>query len=254
MTEVSSSGTFVPSVSRMGTSYFPNIPPRAPKTALSYPRYVLEAPYSALMGVVVDGRVPERHPVTLRCRERNQVGHTNRWRLPESLGSDLLGSSQAIRSISTPYNETMVHIMTAESPQLSLNLDTSKPYQFRQIEDRPYTLPMSGKWRSVSAVHSGHSVSRLPATAPPSMPRRKQIDSIKPFTPTTARPATPKDIFLYHSKRSTTLVGPDGKIPPNAFVGSSAPHEPFHASHMFCSDALIWTGSSIDHFYKNRKY
>ncbi|KAL3865299.1 hypothetical protein ACJMK2_006905 [Sinanodonta woodiana] len=60
MTEVSSSGTFVPSTSRMGTSYFPSIPPKTPKTALSYPRFVLEAPYSALMGVVVDGRIPDR--------------------------------------------------------------------------------------------------------------------------------------------------------------------------------------------------
>lgn len=53
-----------------------------------------------------------QHAVSPRCRVRKQVGDTNRWRLPDSLGSDLLGSRQAIRSINMPYNNNMINIIT----------------------------------------------------------------------------------------------------------------------------------------------
>ena len=53
-----------------------------------------------------------QHAVTPRCRVRNQVGCTNRWRLPESLGSDLLGTAQAVKAIRVPYNSTLISIIT----------------------------------------------------------------------------------------------------------------------------------------------
>ena len=51
-----------------------------------------------------------------RCRERRQVGSTNRWRLPESLYSDLLGNAQALKAINMPYNSSMLRIITGMRP------------------------------------------------------------------------------------------------------------------------------------------
>lgn len=188
-------------------SYFPSIPPNAPKATISYCRSVQDAPFSALMGVVVDARIPERHPVTPRCRVRKMVGSTNRWRLPESLGSDLLGSSQAIKAVHMNYNNSLVNIITAESPVLNMNLDVSGPYKFRQTDDRPLTEPertFSPQRVSVDsfAVPVSSPSVRIRGTPTPLGPIRK-------FVPSNARPATPKDIFLYHSKKSHSLLGPD---------------------------------------------
>ncbi|XP_061180078.1 BTB/POZ domain-containing protein 16-like isoform X2 [Saccostrea echinata] len=188
-------------------SYFPSIPPSAPKATISYCRSVQEAPFSALTGVVVDARIPERHPVTPRCRMRKNVGSTNRWRLPESLGSDLLGSSQAIKAVQMSYNNSLVNIITAESPVLNMNLDVSKPYTFRQIEDRPITEPE----RKLSQQRLSVDTLAVPTSAP-SVKFRKiptPLGPIKKYVPSIARPATPKDIFLYHSKKSQSQFGPD---------------------------------------------
>ncbi|XP_052704688.1 BTB/POZ domain-containing protein 16-like isoform X7 [Crassostrea angulata] len=192
-------------------SYFPSIPPNAPKATISYCRSVQDAPFSALMGVVVDARIPERHPVTPRCRVRKMVGSTNRWRLPESLGSDLLGSSQAIKAVHMNYNNSLVNIITAESPVLNMNLDVSGPYKFRQTDDRPLTEPertFSPQRVSVDsfAVPVSSPSVRIRGTPTPLGPIRK-------FVPSNARPATPKDIFLYHSKKSHSLLGPGKKVP-----------------------------------------
>ncbi|GFS24097.1 BTB/POZ domain-containing protein 16-like isoform X2 [Elysia marginata] len=58
-----------------------------------------------------------------RCRVRRQTGLTNRWRLPESLYSDLLGSSQALKAINMPFNQSLVEAITgrcvAHNPMLS---------------------------------------------------------------------------------------------------------------------------------------
>lgn len=59
-----------------------------------------------------------QHPVTPRCRVRKMVGSTNRWRLPESLGSDLLGSSQAIKAVHMNYNNSLVNIITGQYRKL----------------------------------------------------------------------------------------------------------------------------------------
>nr|XP_022344793.1 uncharacterized protein LOC111137576 isoform X4 [Crassostrea virginica] len=198
-------------------SYFPSIPPNAPKATISYCRSVQEAPISALMGVVVDARIPERHPVTPRCRVRKMVGSTNRWRLPESLGSDLLGSSQAIKAVHMSYNNSLVNIITAESPVLNMNLDISRPYMFRQTDDRPITEPD----RKYSQQRLSVDSFTVPATAPSVKLRNtpSPLAPIRKFVPTNARPATPKDIFLYHSKKSHSLLGPGQKVPDFGFVG-----------------------------------
>ncbi|XP_052770630.1 BTB/POZ domain-containing protein 16-like isoform X2 [Mya arenaria] len=209
MTEVSNSTLYVQQ--RVQSSYFPTMPPNAPKATLAYPRATSTAPYTALVGVVIDGRIPERYPVTSRCRVRKQVGHTNRWRLPESLGSDLLGSAQAIKAVAMPYNQTLVNIITAESPQINLNLDVTRPYTFRQTRDRPYTEPTAVP-RPFGATLSEHQPrardSMVPASAP--VTSIKPLSPIKKVVPGKARPATPKDIFLYHSKKSKNYTGPEG--------------------------------------------
>ena len=51
-------------------------------------------------------------PLLPRSRNRIQVGCTNRWRLPSVLGSDLLGSSQALKSVNSSYNDTITAVMT----------------------------------------------------------------------------------------------------------------------------------------------
>ncbi|XP_052252668.1 uncharacterized protein LOC127859354 isoform X2 [Dreissena polymorpha] len=209
MTEVSQSNLYVQE--RVQSSYFPTLPPNAPKATLSYPRAISAAPYTALMGVIVDGRIPERYPVTPRCRVRRQVGHTNRWRLPESLGSDLLGSSQAIKAVTMPYNDTLVKIITAESAQMNLNLDVTKPYKFRQSLDRPFTEPARlerGITRDESKL-SRDLKFQVPASAPIGGLGHMPLSPIKKVMPRKARPVTPKDIFLYHSKKSKNNLGPD---------------------------------------------
>ncbi|XP_063435144.1 BTB/POZ domain-containing protein 16-like isoform X2 [Mytilus trossulus] len=202
-----------PQLSRMSTtSYFPTIPRGVPKAAISYSQSVNEAPYTALMGVIVDGRYPERHAVTPRCRVRKQVGGTNRWRLPDSLGSDLLGSRQAIKSINMPYNSNMVNIITAENPQSSLHLEADRPYVFHQVVDRPVTVsqvPSTASSKPGFGLLSRESTVLVRAPSRLRGPTPSTSGPIRKFIPANARPATPKDIFLYHSKKSQSFIGPD---------------------------------------------
>ncbi|GFN84169.1 BTB/POZ domain-containing protein 16-like [Plakobranchus ocellatus] len=188
-------------------SYFPSIPPKAPLQAQSYSRSVQEAPYRALSGVIPDGKVPERHPESPRCRVRRQTGLTNRWRLPESLYSDLLGSSQALKAINMPFNKSLVEAITAEGPKQSMHIDMSAPYTFRLVGDRSNTFPNFG------AVQRSKTALEAMSYFPPQAVRPKSysdaVGPVRQFTPKSARPETPKDIFLYHSKKSMSFVGPD---------------------------------------------
>ncbi|XP_064630793.1 BTB/POZ domain-containing protein 16-like [Lineus longissimus] len=196
--------------------YFPTLPPSPSKVATSYTKAVMAAPMTALMGVVVDGRQPDRFDVTPRCRMRKQVGNTNRWRLPESLGSDLLGSNQAIRAIKSNFNDSMMHIITAEGPMNSLNMDMSQPYSFRVVDDRPKTMgsapdvPNLSKLSSQSQTLTNSNSGPLPpATAPVFTRHVRGVGPLKTFVPSRARPASALDVFLYHSKKSGNVTGPD---------------------------------------------
>ncbi|XP_072033928.1 BTB/POZ domain-containing protein 16-like [Amphiura filiformis] len=193
-----------PSVTSPNTAlpYLPAPPPSATQNATSYTRALHDAPYTALMGVVVDGRQPSRHPASPRYRIRKQVGGTNRWRLPESLGGDLLGTAQAIKSITEPYNQSMVAIITAENPATTVNCDPERPYQF-QIPDGP-KRPHTTYERS---SHRLSSPPRPPRTAPG---RLSQSPSPLPrFQPASARSPTPVDLFHYHSAPIHSVLGPD---------------------------------------------
>ncbi|XP_029197706.2 BTB/POZ domain-containing protein 16-like [Acropora millepora] len=122
---VQSYGTFASNVfsgtpSPLPRPYLPSLPPS--KTIKpSYSRFLIEAPYSALAGVVADARDPPKPPLLPRSRNRIQVGCTNRWRLPSVLGSDLLGSSQALKSVNSSYNDTIRAVMTADCPRVACN-------------------------------------------------------------------------------------------------------------------------------------
>ncbi|CAB4027266.1 Hypothetical predicted protein [Paramuricea clavata] len=91
--------------------YLPSIPP-AKTRKQSYSRFVHEAPLLALSGTRYDTKPPPKSPCVPKGQKRALVGLTNRWRLPENVASDLLGSSQAMKSVFVPYNETLVPINT----------------------------------------------------------------------------------------------------------------------------------------------
>ncbi|KAK6177906.1 hypothetical protein SNE40_012776 [Patella caerulea] len=191
-------------------SYFPTIPPKVPSSASSYPRYIQEAPYSALTGVVVDGRRPEKYPypTLTRCRVRKQVGTTNRWRLPESLYSDFLGSSQAIKSIHMPINNSMMNIISAESPMPPSQFDINRPYSYRLSEDRPYR-PVCANYPSKLSARYSTSPTNLPPSSNRSKTTPNSLIELKTFTPKTAYNPTPKETFLYHSKKVLGATRPD---------------------------------------------
>ncbi|XP_038071045.1 BTB/POZ domain-containing protein 16-like [Patiria miniata] len=189
--------------------YLPAAPPQArmSSVAMSYTRALQNAPYTALIGVVVDARQPDRHSASPRYRIRRQVGGTNRWRLPESLGGDLLGTAQAIKSLNEPYNDGMVAVMTAENPATSVNSDPEKPYQFppRDGIDRPHTTldaRTSNRWLN----RPRSSDTKPPGTAPC---RLSSPSPIEKFQPSSARSPTPVDIFHYHSAPIHSVLGPD---------------------------------------------
>ena len=60
---------------------------------------------------------------------RSQVGFTNRWRLPQSLGSDLLGNSQAVKAINMSMNDSMVQIITGE-----VRWDSNLNFKFKSLD------------------------------------------------------------------------------------------------------------------------
>ncbi|XP_070541114.1 BTB/POZ domain-containing protein 16-like [Ptychodera flava] len=189
---------------RFTTLYLPSLPPQMHRDAAAYPRAMQAAPMTALSGVIVDGRLPARFPVSPRCRVRRQVGSTNRWRLPEPLGGDLLGTSQALKSLEVPFNRTLMRIVSAEYPATTVNHDAEQPYQFpsREGHSRPLS---SQEWVRESQ----------PKTPPNSTTgRQTRLPSPLPlntYVPSTARTPTPIDIFHYHSKdvNSRSPLGPD---------------------------------------------
>ncbi|XP_002733940.1 BTB/POZ domain-containing protein 16-like [Saccoglossus kowalevskii] len=195
---------------KLGMSYLPSLPPHTPKHAAAYPRAMESAPMTALAGVVVDGRIPPRFPSSPRCRIRNQVGGTNRWRLPESLGGDLLGTSQALRSLHVPYNKTLMRIISGEHPSTIVNLDAQKPYEFPSTEG--HTRPLSSQEWIREARSKTPTQPPLPASAPARTTRKLPSPlPLNTYRPPTARTPTPIDIFHYHSKHvnNKSPLGPD---------------------------------------------
>ncbi|XP_041368498.1 BTB/POZ domain-containing protein 16-like [Gigantopelta aegis] len=183
---------------QMTASYFPAIPPKAPKTSISYSLALNEAPYKSLIGILPEQRIPDKLSIETKYRIRNQTGLTNRWRHPDCLYSDLLGNSQALKSISMPYNTNLIKIITAESPRLSANLDSSKPYQYRESQDRRDHDSLTGKTLFSSPEPSFSRSKSMPVAGP-----------VGTFIPQSAKLPKPKEVFLYHSNRKLHVDNPD---------------------------------------------
>ncbi|XP_033122948.1 uncharacterized protein LOC117121754 isoform X2 [Anneissia japonica] len=180
--------------------FLPAVPPKMPKELLKYNIAFHNAPLTALQGVVVDGRQPPMLEVSPRCRVRSQVGCTNRWRLPESLGGDLLGTAQALKSLNEHYSKSIMAIMTATST----NVDMHQPYYRQSISARP-SSPRK-KEMSTNDLHDDSK--RALATASGRLTVGSSIP-IKKYQPTSARSPTPLDIFHYHSYPVKNMLGPD---------------------------------------------
>ncbi|ESO96995.1 hypothetical protein LOTGIDRAFT_231748 [Lottia gigantea] len=147
-------------------------------------------------------------PTSARCRVRNQVGQTNRWRLPESLYSDLLGSTQAIKAINTSLNHSIMSIISAESPKLmNTNTDINQVYSYRMSEDRPYR-PVCANYSSISVLPIKSSTRFSPASNNV-MERSHTMPVFGMEKPKTPANATPRDLFMYHSKKSLGATRPD---------------------------------------------
>ncbi|RUS84270.1 hypothetical protein EGW08_007963, partial [Elysia chlorotica] len=131
-------------------------------------------------------------PESPRCRVRRQTGLTNRWRLPESLYSDLLGSSQALKAINMPFNQSLVETITGRSVTHNPMLATCS--QFAYIKEQ--------NWSIMEILSKMSTLFKLPSLPDPAGP-------VRHYVPKNARAETPKDIFLYHSKKSMSFVGPD---------------------------------------------
>ncbi|CAG5130988.1 unnamed protein product [Candidula unifasciata] len=108
--------------------FLPKIPVKSPWSSYSYTKAIQESPYKALVGVVIDGRDPERHPEYSRYRIRKQTGLTNRWRLPHSLYSDLLGTAQALKAVNMPFNQNLVSTLSRTYPSMNPMLLTCQDY------------------------------------------------------------------------------------------------------------------------------
>ncbi|KAK0051973.1 BTB/POZ domain-containing protein 16 [Biomphalaria pfeifferi] len=111
-------------------SNLPSLPPKPPSSFLAYSRYVQDAPYKALVGVVIDAKNPEKFQVLPRHRMRSQTGVTNRWRFPDSLYSDMLGTKQALKSVNMPFNHSLANYITGMYPTCNPHLHSCKEFGF----------------------------------------------------------------------------------------------------------------------------
>nr|XP_056706449.1 BTB/POZ domain-containing protein 16 [Euleptes europaea] len=85
--------------------------------------YLLSAPFVALGGLSPSEKeiLKTREPLNQRYF-RKQAGLTNRWQFPFSPSCDLLGIAQANKAFRVGLNETLMRIMSADTP-VSLNAE-----------------------------------------------------------------------------------------------------------------------------------
>lgn len=254
--QVQSHGSFANNVlsgtpSPLPHPYLPSLPP-AKTIKPSYSRFLIEAPYSALAGVVADARDPPKPPLLPRSRNRIQVGCTNRWRLPSVLGSDLLGSSQALKSVNSSYNDTITAVMTADCPRATCNHadDTrEKPYKIpihslispRLLKSQPYpgnaTETREIDHRLVQSQPAPYSGSpRSVGNSELSLFHLKQIDYQRNVIPPAMRSPTPMELFLYRSQTVGAHKVPDVVV--HALDTSWQLHKPYLQKSLLLSSLL----------------
>ncbi|RXM35826.1 BTB/POZ domain-containing protein 16 [Acipenser ruthenus] len=97
------------------------------KTVLKFAKYPLSPANQSISRFHGYRVLVSRVPCSRRCRLRKQAGLTNRWQLPDQLGSDFLGKSQAFKAVRAGVvNNSLKRIMTALAVALQ-NLYFSKP-------------------------------------------------------------------------------------------------------------------------------
>ncbi|KAK3696883.1 hypothetical protein QZH41_013731, partial [Actinostola sp. cb2023] len=215
--------------------YLPALPPR--KTVKpSYSRYLEEAPLTALQGVVADAREPPSPPKLQRSRNRLHVGNTNRWRLANSLGSDLLGSNQALKAATSSYNDTIIALMTADNPTTTCFHDDLQDGQGgstckvpthslispRFLKSHPALGSVVWKHGNAQRMFKSqpftfigtqkHSSGQRNNEAEQGMPtplQLRQIEYHKNFLPPSMRSPTPMEMFLHRSQIANAYKTPD---------------------------------------------
>ncbi|XP_078358486.1 BTB/POZ domain-containing protein 16-like [Oculina patagonica] len=231
--------------------YLPSLPP-AKTNKPSYSRFLIEAPFSALAGVVADARDPPKPPLLPRSRNRIQVGCTNRWRLPNMLGSDLLGSSQALKSATSSYNDTIMAVMTADCPMTACNhadLGGERSYKSpvhslispRFLKSQPALgHSTNGKEfdrRLIQSQPASHSASaRNNRHSGLSSFHLQQIDYQRNVIPPAMRSQTPMELFLYRSQTAGVYRVPDVIV--HALDTTWELHKPFLQKSSLLSSLL----------------
>lgn len=81
-------------------TFAPIVPPQLTKPLQEYKRNIKTAPYRALLPRAKNfNEIPQKVTIGWKNRIRSQVGQTNRWRLSTWMGTDMLGTSQAVRAM-----------------------------------------------------------------------------------------------------------------------------------------------------------
>ncbi|CAD5118180.1 DgyrCDS6910 [Dimorphilus gyrociliatus] len=173
--------------------YLPAKPPNPVKVNLEYAYALKNAPYKALKSETCEGR----EKLISGNRERLLTGLSNRWRIPNSLGGDLLGSSQAVRATSVRWSESVKNHITSENCRKSLP-DWKVSYKFRQNDDRPLTTSNLDDLR-----RSYDQTTTRPVTAPSNWSNSMDYEKPKSYY------YDARDALSFFKKRIPCLPKPD---------------------------------------------
>ncbi|KAF6040726.1 BTBD16 [Bugula neritina] len=207
------------------TAYMPNTIVQVPRPVTDYARFMTDAPSVALAPARKDCTEEQPLQSSRRHRTRLQVGNTNRWRLPQSLLSDLLGMSQATRAVQynsvKPFNSSYIKIFSGEGRHSYMNEDMNKEISLVTCKKN---LPEEGapafsqsslrpSWQG-SRANSSRSDIRSVQSAPVKLSVSRSAPSYSRMTeyvPERARPSSTKDLFYYHTRLSpqTNAATPD---------------------------------------------
>ncbi|RDD43520.1 BTB/POZ domain-containing protein 16 [Trichoplax sp. H2] len=173
-------------------------------------------------------RSPRAHLLKpVRVRPRTQVGTTNRWRFPESSGGDLLGTSQAVKSVPAIDDTPFIPI---------INYQTYSEFEQQNIPvDHEEVKPLPG----IDGKFASGEETRI----------------IKPtkstyFIPKEKKTKLSPEAFHYHSRSTTSPYEPDVIL---SCLGTLWElHKPFLQRSNKLTALLEKAGDRSDATYTNR--
>jgi len=197
---------------QQSTIYLPNFPPS--KTSKPcYSRFLQSAPLVALADVTALPKKPQQFQSSPSHRARVQVGNTNRWRIPAELGSDLLGTSQAMRAVESSKGKRKTistgDIVTRLSPNESwyrnrgnnstrMRNGTRSAPPPSKIDGNRYKTNLGLRYRATTAGDfKGERGTNCLLDEPPSL--SKQVDQMQQshyYIRPEKRQPTPIEVFL----------------------------------------------------------